>query len=196
MGGDEARAGEFTCAGANEKRWNCARARKQFQVDSGERGQQPQGRRPSGDSVSISVGRHNFLLISPLRYYSVSMPPTGSSDGSYQRRWWACRRFVPAADQATNCFMCPSACYLENYVISIVSLGYGRVIASILPAKIVNHSLFFSWALLENLTDWWCPIRVLFAQINEVNSIQLLIVPVDSLLAILATNYSILVTRA
>ena len=35
-----------------------------------------------------------------------------------------------------------------------------------------------------------------FAQINEVNSIQLLIVPVDSLLAILATNYSILVTRA
>lgn len=130
------------------------------------------------------------------RYYSLSMPPTGSSDGSYQRRWWACRRFVPAADQATNCFMCPSACYLENYVISIVSLGYGRVIASILPAKIVNHSLFFSWALLENLTDWWCPIRVLFAQINEVNSIQLLIVPVDSLLAILATNYSILVTRA
>jgi hypothetical protein len=47
--------------------------------------------------------------------------------------------------------MCPSACYLENYVISIVSLGYGRVIASILPAKIVNHSLFFFLSFIGEL---------------------------------------------
>ncbi|KAG2570667.1 hypothetical protein PVAP13_7KG096018 [Panicum virgatum] len=66
-GGDEARAGEFTCAGVNEKTWNCARARKQSQVDSGEKGQQPQSRRPSGDPVSISPWASLPSLLSPCR---------------------------------------------------------------------------------------------------------------------------------